>query len=296
MNNIRKFIDGQSLIRASILDATEAVRQMQQIQNSGPVATLLVGRAMVGASLMASHLKDGEMVSLYFTGDGPIEKVFAEATYEGAVRGFSARPQVEIPVVNNVPNLSATLGKGFLSVIRTHPKREHSQRGTVELQSGEIGEDLAYYLQQSEQKRSAISVGVKIDSNGHVVSAGGILIELMPQANTHIEIIVEDMFRRAGSFSESLASGQSLEQILDRYIGGFAIHEIEHPYQVVYTCRCSRNRLLDAMELFSEKDFEDMIAKNENVDARCEFCGRTYSLEPAEIRDIQKQRFSSRHH
>jgi molecular chaperone Hsp33 len=240
---------------------------------------------------MASQLKDDEVVSLYFKGDGPIEKVFAEASYEGAVRGYTSHPQFEIP--NAQFQIGHAIGQGLLTVVRTHPKRDSAQKGTVEIQTGEIGDDIAYYLQQSQQIRSAIAVGVKMNERGEIEAAGGILIELLPAANAHIEIIVEDQFKHAGSISEGMARGETAEQILDRYLSGFHRHELEHPYSVSYTCKCSRERLLDAMELFSKEDLDDMLAKKVPVMARCEFCGRQYSLELAEISDIKNRRFST---
>ncbi len=293
---IRKFLDDQHGVRVALVNATEAVREMQSIQSTGPIATLLVGRAMVGATLMASQLKDGEVVSLYFKGDGPIEKVFAEASFEGGVRGYVAHPHIDLPDNKGSVDLGSAIGKGLLTVVRTHPKRQSSQRGTVEIQTGEIGDDIAYYLQQSQQIRSAIAVGVKMNEFGHIEAAGGVLIELLPAADANIEVIVEDQFRRAGSISEAFARGDSAEQILDRYLGGFKIHELPHPHVVAYTCKCSRERLLDAMELFTEEDLDDMILKKKPVVARCEFCGRQYALELAEISDIRNRRFSTKLH
>jgi molecular chaperone Hsp33 len=296
MRTIQKFLDDKAGLRVALVDATEAVREMRKVQNTSPVATLLVGRAMVGATLLASHLKDGEMVSLYFSGNGPIGKVFAEASFEGGVRGYAAQSQVDVPLVNNQLNLGAAIGRGLLSVVRTHPKRKTPHRGTVEIQTGEIGEDIAFYLQQSEQARSAIALGVKVDATGHVEAAGGILIELLPLATVHIEIIVEDQFMHAGSISDAIARGESAEEIIDRFLGGFQLREIPHAYELAYTCKCSRNRLLRAMELFPEKDLDDILEKKTPVMARCEFCGREYSLELAEISDIRKRRFHTGKH
>jgi molecular chaperone Hsp33 len=292
MSNIRKFLDANRGVRASVVNATEAVREMQAIQNTSVIATVMAGRAMAGAALMASQLKDGEVVGLYFRGDGPIEKVFAEGNFEGGVRGYVGNPGVNLPPKNNRLDLGGAIGRGTLMVMRTHPLRAQSQKGTVEIQTGEIGDDIAFYLQQSQQTRSAIAVGVKLDQTGFVTAAGGILIELLPAADGHIEVIVEDLFRQAGSISEAFARGDSTEQIVAKYLAGFNMSEVEHPYEVTYTCKCTRDRLLGALELFSEADLDDMIEKKEPVKAKCEFCGRQYAIDWTEISDVRKHRFN----
>lgn len=291
MSSIRKFLDSERGVRASVVNATEAVRELQAIQNTSIIATLMAGRALAGAALMASQLKDGEVVSLYFRGDGPIQKIFAEANYEGGVRGFVANPNVDLPLKNQRLDLGGAIGRGTLMVERSHPQRTHSQKGTVEIQTGEIGDDIAYYLQQSQQTRSAIALGVKLDHDGHVQAAGGILIELLPAANAHIEVIVEDQFHRAGSISEALARGEAADQIIQKYLAGFDMKELEHPYEISYSCKCTRDRLLGALELFDNADLDDMIAKKEPVRAKCEFCGRQYALDWTEISDVRHHRF-----
>ena len=96
-NKIHKYLAQDMSFRAAAVVATEVVREMQSIQNTFPLATMAVGRSMVAASLMASQLKDGQQISLYFRGDGPLEMFFAEANHEGQVRGYTSNPQLEAP-------------------------------------------------------------------------------------------------------------------------------------------------------------------------------------------------------
>lgn len=291
LNRVRKFLDNEKGIRAAVVNATEAVREMQQIQTTGPLATTMVGRSMVGAALLASQMQEGEVVSLYFRGDGPIRTVFAEAQYEGGVRGYVANPHIDLPPTEAGLDLPGALGHGNLTVVRTHPNQPHAQKGTVELRSGQIGEDIAYYLQQSQQIRSAIALGVKLGKDGEVLAAGGILIELLPGADANIEVIVEDQFLRTGSISEMFANGETAEQIIETYLPIFTMKEIDHPHSIEYVCKCTKNRLLSALELFNNEDLQDMVTKKENVVAKCEFCGRGYSLDWTEVSDVLNRRF-----
>ena len=290
---VRKYLDPDKGVRAAVVNATQAVQEMQQIQKTGPLATMLVGRSIVGAALLASQLKDGEVISVYFHGNGPIGTVFAEAQFEGGVRGFTHHPGLDLPLTNTGLDLKSALGEGQLTVVRTHPNRQNAQKGTVPIQTGQVGDDIAFYLQQSMQIRSAIALGVKLSPAGQVVAAGGILIELLPGADINIEIIVEDQFVRASSISEAIASGQTADQIVNDYLPIFNLKEIEHPYSISYSCKCSKNRLLSAMELFKNEDLEDIVAKKENPVAKCEFCGRQYSLDWSEVKDVLYRRLKT---
>jgi molecular chaperone Hsp33 len=293
---VRKYLDSDKGIRAALVNATEAVREMQQIQNTTPLATTMVGRSLVGAALLAAQMKDGEVVSLYFRGDGPIRTVFAEAQYEGGIRGYVANPRLDMPPTPQGLDLKGALGKGQLTVVRTHPNQPHAQKGTVEIQTGQIGDDIAFYLQQSQQIRSAIAVGVKLGHNGEVLAAGGILIELLPGADENIEVIVEDQFMRTGSISEMFAMGDSPEKIIETYLPIFSMKELDHPHSIQYVCKCTKNRLLGALELFNNEDLQDMVTKKENVVAKCEFCGRSYTLDWTEVSDVLKRRFRASLH
>lgn len=293
---VHKYLAKDLSFRASLVDATEAVRSMQGIQNTYPLATMASGRSMVAALLMASQLKQDHLLSVYFRGDGPLEMVFAEATFEGEVRAFTPQPQVELPLREGRVDVGAGVGRGFLTVVRTTPNQKAPHRGTVEIQTGEIGDDIAYYLQQSHQIPSVVVVGVKVNNYGLVLSAGGILIELMPGASEQVITRLEQKVAKAPSFSESLAAGAKAQDLLKVYLGGLEVEELPHPYPVQYKCRCSKDRLLRSLSLFGANEIEEMLAGGETPDARCEFCGRTYQVEPQDLQNLIAELRRSNYH
>lgn len=279
--------------RVAVVVATDVVREMQGIQNTYPVATMAVGRSMVAASLMASQLKSEQQVSLYFRGDGPLEMVFAEATHEGHVRGYTPQPQLEMP--KGEFSVGKAIGAGILSVVHSHPQQKAPQRGTVALQTGEIGDDVAFYLLQSHQVRSIVVVGVKVNPYGLVQGAGGILIELMPGCPDAVVAMLETNVAHAPSFSELVAEGKGVEELLAPYVDGLEVMELDHPYELTYQCRCSRERLARALVLLGEAEVEEMISKNETAKARCEFCGRPYEIEVSELSELLAKMKSNSH-
>lgn len=283
---IKRYIAQDLTFRASVVNATEAVQEMQSLQNTFPIATMGVGRSMVGALLLASHLKQEQMISLYFRGDGPLEMVFAEASYEGEVRGYTPQPQLERPLLGGQIDLPGALGRGFLTVVRSLPNQKQPHRGTVEIQTGEIGDDIAFYLQQSHQTPSVVVLGVKVNPYGMVQSAGGILVEIMPGADEELIRELEQSVPKLPSISEALSQGATHQDIKDLLLKNFTVNELEQAKPIVYKCRCSKERLERALMLLGVEEIEKILKKGENADARCEFCGRGYTLEPAELKHL----------
>ncbi len=293
---VHKYVARDLSFRIAVVNATDVVRHMQEIQSTYPVATMAVGRSMVAAILMASQLKQHHQVSLYFRGDGPLEMFFAEANFEGEVRGFTAHPHLEIHPRLGVVNLNLAIGNGLLTVVRTLPNQKHSQRGSVEIQSGEVGDDVAYYLLQSQQIRSAVSLGVKVNAFGQVESAGGIILELMPGAQSGLIESLEKRFQAVKSLSEELAHGAKADDILKLYLNGFDLQELEHPHILAYKCRCSKERLANALTLLGHLEVEKMIDEKEPAEATCEFCGRQYRLSISELQDLLDKLRSGQSH
>jgi molecular chaperone Hsp33 len=229
------------------------------------------------------------MVSLYFRGDGPLEMAFAEANYEGAVRGYTPQPQLVLP--NGELDLTTAIGKGNLTVVRSNAASPQPYRGTVEIQTGEVGDDVAFYMQQSQQARAVVSLGVKINAYGKVMAAGGVMIELLPEASAAVETIVANRVGEAGSLSEAIEQGLSALELANLYLDGFQLSELEHPHVITYSCRCSVDRLKRSLKLLSLGDLDDIIKKNEVVKAKCEFCGREYELSASEAQKIRDTKY-----
>ena len=53
----------------------------------------------------------------------------------------------------------------------------------------------------------------------------------------------------------------------------------------ILSCECTEDRLVRSLRLLPLADVEDILMKQERVEARCEFCGKVYRLEANEVRD-----------
>lgn len=287
---VHRFVSKDLTVRIAAVNATEVVKHMQGLQNTYPLATVAVGRSMVGALLMASQLKDGQMVGLLFRGNGALQSVYAEASYNGQVRGYTPNPQYQPPNYDHGLSLKEAIGNGTLSVARHQPFQKQPFHGTVELVSGEIGQDIAHYLHQSHQIRSLVSLGVYLDTYGKVQAAGGVLIEVMPGVSEEVvETIQKNYEDFQPNISKMLMEGAQPVDLVKPFMAGIDFEEIEHDQSIEYFCPCTKDRVVRALETLGAEELQDMITKNENADVTCQICGRPYTVTVTEIQDIKER-------
>ena len=261
---------------------------MQGLQQCAPLPTVGVGRAMTAALLLASHLKDQQEVGLFFKGDGPLGSFYAHANHLGQVRGFCANPHFwpETPC-----SLGLALGKGFLTVTHHIPFQKEPYQGTVELVSGEVGEDIASYLHNSRQIQSLIRVGVSIADTQIVSTAGGLLIEMMPGAEEEIidRLLAnnERLSKEPGNrLSDWISKGISANDVVSLYLDGIPFRELEHSYEPQYFCPCTIDRVESALLLLGSEELEEVVDEGLGIDVSCQMCGRPYHVKSEKIVEI----------
>jgi molecular chaperone Hsp33 len=288
MAKVHRFVSNDLTVRAAAVDATEVVAHMQRLHNAYPVATSGVGKAMVGALLLAAQLKDKQQIGLLFRGNGPIKSIYAEADFEGRVRAYTPNPQYQPLTYEGGLRVAEALGNGTLTVARHLPFQKQPFNGMVELVSGEIGEDIAHYLHQSHQIRSIVSLGIYLDQNGKVIKAGGVIIEVMPGVD---EAVVDLLQKNSDDFKPSvskiLRSGGLADDLIQPYFVGIDYTEIEHPFDISYFCPCSHERVEAALQVLGESDLQEMINNKEEPEITCQMCGKPYKFTVEEITEIR---------
>lgn len=285
---VHRFVSNDLTVRMAAVDATSIVREMQQIQSSMPLATIGVGRAMVGASLMAASLKDGQAVGLLFRGNGPLGSIYAESTFEGHTRGYCPHPEYQAPQAEDFLKVGKALGGGTLSVSRHQPFQKQPFHGTVGMVSGEIGDDIAHYLAQSHQIRSIVSLGVYLDSYGAVQAAGGILIEVMPGVEDQIvDLLAVNHEKNKVNISELILKGAAPIDLITPYMKGIPFTQIPHEPEISYFCPCTEERVKNALSILGEQGLQDLIADQKPADITCQICGRKYQIDIEKLKDLQ---------
>jgi molecular chaperone Hsp33 len=252
------------------------------------VATAALGRAMTAGLLMASSMKRVDSrVNVRIKGDGPLGGLLVDAGLDGTVRGYVGNPSVELP-----PNpqgkldVGGAVGKGFLYVVRD-VGYGYPYSSTVELVSGEVGEDIAHYLVTSEQTPSAIVLGVFVGAQG-VTASGGLLVQVLPKA-ARDEALVETLESRVCAlqgFTPLLQAGKNLTEIFQNLLGDMGLHIFPETQILRFNCSCSFERMLGALKIFGETELQDMIAKDDGAEAKCEFCGEVYQASSDQLAQL----------
>lgn len=290
MSKIHRFCSNDFTVRMAAIDATDLVAEVQLLQKMMPVATMGVGKAMVGALLLASQLKEKQKIGLLFRGNGSLKSIYVEADYEGHVRAYTPNPDYEPPDYKKPSLLKDALGYGTLTVARHTPFQKQPFQGTVELVTGEIGDDIAHYLHQSHQIRSVVSLGIYLDEYGKVKKAGGTIIEIMPGVDEKVvDLIQKNADDFQPSVSKILMAGGGPSDLILPYMTGIDFTELDHDVHAKYFCPCTEDRVSAALEVLGVADLQDMIDKKEEPEITCQMCGKPYVFSADKILEIHER-------
>ncbi len=277
-------------VKVVAIRSTEMVRRGAEIQKTTPNATAAFGRALTAASMMGNMQKvENGSMTLQIKGGGPIGSIVCVSDPQGNVRGYVTQPNV--PLVEKHPgklDVGATVGTGgTLTVIRDLQMKE-PYVGSVQLVSGEIGDDVTAYFAQSEQTPTASALGVLIDRDQSVKVAGGYLLQLLPGAPEEVIDKLELGIQRAGAVSTMLEQGMTPEDILGQVCGDLGV-VFMHTQEVSYKCYCSRQRVTSALISLGKKELGEIADEEKTFPVECQFCDTVYSFTPEDIRQLLEQ-------
>lgn len=272
-------------VRALACVTTELVREACRRHGTRPTASAALGRALTGGALFGALLKTGQRVALRFEGNGPLKKIIVEAEANGAVSGYVGVPEVDLPDRGGKLDVARAVGRaGFLTVSRDLGLKE-PYKGTVQLYSSEIAEDLAYYLTSSEQIPSAVGLGVLVAPDGAVAGAGGFLVQALPgHDDSEIDLLME----RIGGLSrlsEQFAAGVTPEELLERLFADMPYDTLEKR-ALAFRCSCSRERVERALIALGADELRRLIEEQGEAAATCEFCRERYTFNRKELEGV----------
>lgn len=280
------------LVRAFAVDSTVLVNQLRERHGTDPAVTAALGRLATGTLLFGTMLKEkDQLVTVRIKGDGPAGLLLASANGSGEVRGLVANPRPDIEQSRNGKlNVSGAVGsRGQLTVTRDLGVRQ-PYVSTIELVSGEIGEDLADYLARSEQVPSAVGIGVFVQPDGSVEAAGGYIVQLMPGVEDAEAARIDAVVRELPHPTSMLRGGDSPEDILTRIFG--AHYELLERMPVRFHCPCSLERVERAILLLGEATIDELIdeaTERGNTEVVCQFCNAAYYLDVAELEGLRER-------
>lgn len=277
-------------VRAFAISSTHLVAEARERHRTLPVVTAALGRLLSAGAIMGSMMKgDKDIVTISLKGDGPAGYITVTADSHGHVKGFPGNPNVDIPrKYAEKLDVGTAVGRGLLTVSYDLGLKE-PYSGQVEIQTGEVAEDLAYYFTVSEQLPSAVGLGVMVDTDSSVKHAGGFIVQLLPDAPEDVIELLEKKLANLEPVTTMMEQGMTPEEMLLHIFEGVDI-EFTERHDVKFYCDCSKEKVKRALAAISDKDLQDIVNDDEDIEVKCYFCNTAYKFSIADIKDILSSR------
>ena len=284
MDFIKRYTTAEGL-RLSIAVTTDTVEEARVRHDLWPVATAALGRTMTGAMLMASDFKNDENVSIRLRGDGPLGIVHVDAFSNNTVRGYVDHPHVDVPLMREGKlDVGAAVGRNGEVQVTRFTKLRQNYTSQSPIQTGEVAEDLAYYLAMSEQVGSVLSLGVLVDPDYHTIVAGGFLVQALPDVTNDAFDKIEANLKTIGTVTNYLKAHPNAEQLMERILDGFTVQEVYNE-RIHFACPCSRERFFDRLASLPMHDKKE-LAEDEVTELTCHYCNEKYHFSREDMQTL----------
>ena len=295
-NKAIKFLAYNKKVAVMCADTTELVEEMRKIHDLTPTVTAAAGRVLTVATMMA-YLETKELtdsITIQIKGTGPIGSMVAitglENEKQANVRMYVQNPHVELPLKpNGKIDVGGAVGhEGYLNVIKQNELTNSNYNGLIPLVSGEIAEDFTEFFAKSEQKPTALALGVLVNKDG-VKRAGGYIINPMPDATDEDISKIEEALSLAKPISKMLDEGKSLEEIAKIVTGDENIEVLEQDLDAVYKCNCSKEKIESGIISLGKDEISKIIEEDGKLEAVCHFCHKKYNFSFEELHKIEEE-------
>ena len=290
-DRLHKFLLADGAIRGVILNGTRMVNEMRANHALGIMETLVLGRAYLGAALMAADLKSDDRISIRFDCSGPIKGLVVEANAFGEVRGFLK--QVPIPLDKPMESfdLSPFFGAGFVAVTKYLEDAKQPFTGQIMLEYGNIAKDLANYYRISEQIPTAFNLSIKFDPEGQVTGAGGLFLQAMPQADDDLAAGLEERVTRLASLGEVFATDNDPQSLVNEAFRDYSPRFLAN-YRIEFMCHCNPKKVRSLITLLPIDELKDIRDNGPfPLEMRCQHCNTPYHFSREDIAEIYGKRY-----
>lgn len=286
-DRIIKALANNGQVRIIAAYTQELVNTGVKIHDCAPTAAAAFGRMLTAGAIMGTMLKsEKDVMTIKINGNGPIGSIIVTAYNNGRVKGFINNPFVDLPANKQGKlDVGGAVGKdGSLIVIKDMGLKE-PYVGQVEIYSGEIAEDIAYFFTVSEQTPSAVALGVLVDKDGTIKNSGGIIIQLMPGADEMLADLITYRLQDLGSLTSNFSNGKSLEDILNFLFDDMDLKILEE-LEPKYECDCSREKVEKALISIGREELTKLYNEGKKEELKCNFCNKIYEFTKDDIEKL----------
>ncbi|MBQ3261965.1 MAG: Hsp33 family molecular chaperone HslO [Oscillospiraceae bacterium] len=286
MDEIIRAVSADGFVKMQVITARATVQRAQDIHHLTPTTSAALGRTLCAASMLGELMKeDDASLTIRVQGGGPIGSVIAVSDHEGNVRGVVGDASVDLPLrPDGKLDVGGAVGRDGMFTVSRDIGLKEPYIGSTALVSGEIAEDLAAYLVESEQIAAASGLGVLVDTDRSIKAAGGFIVQLLPGAPESLIEKLEDNIFLMDQLTTILAE-DGPEAVVEQVMKDLEPEIVErHP--VEYRCYCSRDRVRGALGTVGADALKEMIADGKSIEVSCQFCDAVYSFAAPELQAI----------
>lgn len=276
-------------IRIIAASTTNLVNEAVRIHNCAPTAAAAFGRMLTAGSIMGAMLKSSrDSLTVKISGNGTAGGILVTSYADAHVKGYIGNPSADLPPNDKGKlDVGGIIGiNGNLTVIRDMGLKE-PYSSQVPIQTGEIGDDLAYYFTVSEQTPSAVALGVLVDTDLTIKGSGGLIIQMMPGANNLLSDLVTYRLQELPSISHMIGDGLTIIEILNTVFKDMDLRILD-TLNPTYKCDCSRERVEKALMSIGIQDLEEIYKDKKSEELKCNFCNKSYKFTHEEIGSLLK--------
>lgn len=286
-NKLVRGINGNKTIKVAAVYAPEVVEEARRIHQTTPTATAALGRTLMAGLMMAAGMKNQkDSLTIHIDGDGPLGKILVTGKNDGHIKGYVQNPQADHGLkANGKLDVSGIVGsQGVMTVVMDLGLKE-PYVGRVSLLSGEIADDFANYFVQSDQVPSAVALGVLVERDRTVKTAGGFIVQMMPGVSDQEVDQVEEAVKKIGSVTDYFKTGKGPEDLIRNLLEG-QDPEILESRPIAYACDCSKGKVADSLLSLGYKELEEIQDQDGQAEITCYFCNEAYHFDGEDLKAL----------
>ena len=298
--------------RFFVCDTTEIVKEAKKIHGLDPIATTVFGKLLTATAMMGKDLKnEKDLVTVKVNGDGPYGNMLATGNMKGEVKGYIGNPEDKFhQIIDENGNFIKDetgqvrfIGNGTMQVIKDLGLRDPFS-GVTKINEEDIADIIAHYFLLSEQIKSVVALGVKLDENGEVKRAGGYLVQLLPGVEDGFIDKLENKLQQIRTITELLEGGMSLEQIVELLYEDISVFEEEtdvdgahkkvyvedfeilEKSELEYKCNCTKEKFYKGLITLGKEEIDKILEEEGKIQVECHFCGKKYDFGKEDFKSL----------
>jgi molecular chaperone Hsp33 len=273
-------------VRIYAASTTNLVGHAQKVHDLWPTSAAAFGRLLSATVIMGAMYKGDQELTVRVESDGPLGGMVATTNAYGEVRGYVGNPHIFLQYNSGKLNVGQAVGNGFIHVTKDL-KVKHMFTSSSEIQTGEIGDDFAYYFTVSEQIPSAVGLGVLVNDDNTILASGGFILQVMPGCKAESLDKIENILKNISPVSEMIRNNYSPEQIISE-LSGNSYKLLEH-LDINYKCDCKREKFEKGLISLGEKELNTLISEAEDIETVCQFCNTKYTFTTSDLVNLKEE-------